>query len=69
MVMLEVNGGAGSVRSLIFLCVLSIYLSVGSCGSCDVEEFCVISKLDCSLGEGIVLLFVVMASCVSGALV
>jgi len=30
--------GGGSVRGLILLCVLSIYLSVGWCGSLDMEE-------------------------------
>ena len=32
-VMLGVNGGGGSVRGLILLCILSISLSVGSCES------------------------------------
>ena len=38
LVMLAVNGGGGSVRGLILLCFMSIYLSVGSCGSRDMEE-------------------------------
>ena len=59
LVMLGVKGGEGSVRGFILLCVLSIYPSVR----------CTFSRLNCSLGEGIVLLFVVRASCVSGALV
>ena len=57
------------MRGLILLCVLSISLSVRLCGSRDMEEDCGLSRLDFSLGEGIVLLFVLMASCVSGALV
>ena len=38
LVMLGVNGGEGSMRALMLLCVLSISLSVGSCGSRDTEE-------------------------------
>ena len=38
LVMLGVNGGRGSVRGLILLCALSISLSVGSCGSRDMED-------------------------------
>ena len=38
LVLLRVNGGGGSVRGLILLCVLSISQSVGSCGSRDMEE-------------------------------
>ena len=37
MVMLRVKGGGGSVRGLFLLCVLSISLSVGSCGSREME--------------------------------
>ena len=35
LVLLGVNGGGGSVRGLMLLCVLSIFLSVVSCGSLD----------------------------------
>ena len=38
LVMLGVERGGGSVRGLFLLCVLSISLSVGSCGSRDMEE-------------------------------
>ena len=38
LVMLEVKGGEGSLRGLILLCFLYISLSVGSRGSCDIEE-------------------------------
>ena len=69
LVMLGVKGGGGSVRGLILLCVASISLSVVPCENQETEEKCALSILDCSLDERIVLLFVVMASCVSGALV
>ena len=38
LVMLGVKGSGGSLRGLILLCVLSISLSVGSCGSREKEE-------------------------------
>ena len=38
LVMLGMNGGGGSERGLILLCVLSISPSVGSCGSRDMKE-------------------------------
>ena len=38
LVMLGVKGSGGSLISLILLCVLSISLSVGSCGSRDMDE-------------------------------
>jgi len=39
---------------------------VGWCDSLEMEAKCLLRRFDCSLGEGIVLLFVVIASCVSG---
>ena len=68
-VLLGVNGGEGSVGGLILLCFLSISLSVRLCGSRDMEEDCTFSRLNFSMGERIVLLFAVMVSRVSGALV
>ena len=50
-VMLGVNKGGGSVTSLILLCVLSISLSLGLCGSRDMEEECALISFDCYLGE------------------
>ena len=47
-------------------CVLLSILSMGWCGSLEIVAKCLLRKFDCSLGEGIVFLFVVMASCVSG---
>ena len=38
LVMLGVRGGGGSVRSLILWCAPSIALSVGWCGSRDMNE-------------------------------
>ena len=38
LVMLGMKGGGDSVRVLILLCVLSISLSVGSCGSRELKE-------------------------------
>ena len=38
LVMSGVKGGGGSVGGLILLCVLSISLFAGSCGSRDIEE-------------------------------
>ena len=67
-VMLGLKGGGGSTRGLILLRVLSFCLSVGSCASHEKEEYCAFSRLDCSLGERIVLMFVVTVSCVSCAL-
>ena len=67
LVMLGVIGGGGSVFGRCRRCVLLSNLSVGWCGSLDMFAKCLLRRFDCSLGEGIVLLFVVMASCVSGA--
>ena len=67
--MIWVKGGGGLVRGLILLCVLYISLSVGPCGSANLEEWRALSRFDCSLGEAIVLLFMVMASCLSDTLV
>ena len=36
--LLGLKGGRGSVRCLILLCVLSISLSIGSCGSRDMDS-------------------------------
>ena len=38
LVMLGVKGGGGSVRDLILLCVLCIFLSAGYCGCRDMDE-------------------------------
>ena len=37
---------------------LTIFLSMGSCGSLEVDAYCLLSRCGCSLGEGIVLLYV-----------
>ena len=66
LVMLGVIGGEGSVLGRCLRCVLLSNLSVGWCGSLEIVAKCLMRRFDCSLGEGIVLLFVVMASCVSG---
>ena len=63
LVKLGLKGGGGSVRCLIHLCFLSIFLSVGWYLSRDMVEKCAFSTLDCSSGEDVVLLFVVIASC------
>ena len=44
----------------------SIFLSVWSCGSLELDAWCLLSRFDCSFGEGIVFVFVLIASCVSG---
>jgi len=69
LVMLGVIGGGGSVLGRCLRCVLLSLLSVGWCGSVEMDARCLLRRFDCSLGEGIVLLFVVMASCVSGVCV
>ena len=66
LVVLGVFEGGGLVLGRCLRCVLLSNLSVGWCGSLEVVEKCLLRRFDCSLGEGIVLLFVVIASCVSG---
>ena len=61
LVMLGVIGGGGEVFGRCRRCVLLSNLSVGWCGNLDMLAKCLLRRCDCSLGEGIVLLFVVMA--------
>ena len=42
---------------------------MGWCGSLEIFAKCLLRRFDCFLGDGIVLLFVMMASCVSGVYV
>ena len=66
LVMLGVIGGGGSVLGRCRRCILSSSLSVGWCGRREIEAKCLFSMLDCSLGVGMVSLFDVIASWVSG---
>ena len=65
LVIMGVIGGEGSVFGCCRRCVLLSNLSMGWCGSPHMFAKCLLRRFDCSLGERIVLLFVVMASCVS----
>ena len=56
----------GSLFGRCLRCVALSNLSVGWCGILEIFAKCLLRRFDCSMGEGIVLLFVVMASCVSG---
>ena len=64
--MLGVMRGEGSVYGRCMRCVLLSYLSVGRCGNLESSAKCLLRRFDNSLGEGIVLLFVMMASCMYG---
>ena len=65
LVMLGVIGGWRSVFGRCLRCVLLSDLSVWWCVSLEIFVKCLLRRFCCCLGEGIVLLFVVMASCVS----
>ena len=57
-----------SIACLIIVWVLvsldsSIFLSMWPCESLEMNAWCLLSSSDCSLGEGSLFVFVVMASC------